>query len=234
MSSKLSKREQEIYKILGPDLGSIIFNKLKNDIDDINSIKKSDIINMVYHLCNYVDSTTISYESLDAISLTKIQNIWINFFNQYKKTYDTQNYIEKNKIILDYRENGIGFYWIDLQKLFCIESMLRMEDCGRVNYGHTTLELREQTKDSNISHMIIVYETESGNIRQVKGKSNSKPNESVWVWFYKFLLDTDYKINKYIPTYKPENDLTLLDFNSLQKSSIYIKHPNLNKPTTIL
>lgn len=233
MSSKLSKREQIIFKILGPELGSLVFNKLKNDIDDITTIPKQDMLNMIYQLCNYIDSTT-TYDNLNTISIYDIKKIWLDFFNDYKQTYNPKTYVESNKIILDYREKGIGYYWVDLEKMFCIDSMIRMEDCGRVNYGHTTLELREETTDSNISHMIIVYEIESGNIRQVKGKSNQKPPQSIWIWFYNFLCDTDYKIHKYIPTYKPENDLTILDFDTTQKSSIYMKHPNLIKPTNIL
>ena len=112
--------------------------------------------------------------------------------------------------------------------------MIRMQDCGRVNYGKTTLELREQTESSNISHMIIVYDYKSGNIHQVKGKRSLKPPISYWEWFYKFLMDTDYKINEYVPTYKADTDLTTSNFDSFQKTSIYNKHPNLNKTKTIL
>ena len=117
----------------------------------------------------------MSYHKLDDINLSDIKNIWESFLNDYKKNYNTSNYIEKNKIILDYRINGIGFYWVDLEKLFCIESMVRMQDCGRVNYNHTTLELRQQFLNRNESHMIVVYDTITNNINQVKGKKSSKP-----------------------------------------------------------
>jgi hypothetical protein len=232
MSNKLSKKKQIILKILGPDLGGLIFDKIRTDISDLPT---HEMLSIIYSMCNYIDSNTnISYYKLDDIKLSDIRNIWLNFLNEFKQSYNSANYIEHNKIILDYRENNIGYYWVDLQKLFCIESMIRMEDCGRVNYGKTTLELREQTDSSNISHMIIVYEYETGNIRQVKGKSSLKPPISEWVWFYKFLMDTDYKINEYIPTYKPKTDLMVSDLNLFQRMSIYSKHPNLNKTKSIL
>lgn len=231
--SNLSKNEQTALKILGPNLGLLIFDKIKNNIGE--EISKQNMLKLAYAVCNYVDSNpNMGYDKIDTIDLSDIENIWLNFLNEYKKNYNTLNYVEKNKIILDYRINGIGFYWVDLEKLFCIESMIRMEDCGRVNYGKTTLELREQTEVSNISHMIIVYDYKSGNIHQVKGKRSLKPSDSHWIWFYKFLMDTDYKINEYIPTFKPDTDLTVSNLNTFQKTSIYNKHPNLNKTKTTI
>jgi hypothetical protein len=226
------KKEEMILKILGPDLGVLIFNKIKPYIDEMS---KQNILNLTYSICNYIDSNpNKSYNNLDDINLNDIRNIWLEFLNEFKERYDPTTYIEHNKIILDYRKNDIGYYWVDLRKLFCIESMIRMEDCGRVNYGNTTLELREQTQTSNVSHMIVVYEYETGNIRQIKGKSSLKPSVSHWEWFYKFLMDTDYKINEYVPTFKPNTDLVISDLNPFQKTSIYNKHPNLNKTKTIL
>jgi hypothetical protein len=230
----LNKIKKNAIKIIGNDLANIIIEKIKNNLIIIQNKKEKEINNIIYSVFNYIDSVENSnYNLINNLNLNNIEDIWKNYLNEYKAKYSTFQFKEKNKIILDYRKNGIGYYWVDLEKLFCIESMIRMEDCGRVNYGNTTLELREQTIDSNISHMIIVYEIESGNIRQVKGKSNQKPPKSIWIWFYNFLCDTDYKINKYIPTYKPENDLKLLDFDVNEKETIYLHQPNL-KPTNIL
>jgi hypothetical protein len=230
MPSKNTKKKEMIFTVLGPVLGEIIFNKLNMDIDNINSISKNEMLSIVYSMCNYIDSNSnITYMDLDSINLSKIQNIWIDFFEKFKNTYNPKTYVEHNKIILDYRESGIGYYWVDLEKMFCIESMYRMQDCGRVNYGHTTLELRKQTSESNTSHMIIVYENKTGNIRQVKGKSNLKPDESVWVYFYKFLCDTTYIINNYVPTYKSENDLKISDFSNDIQLELSKKYSNIKQ-----
>jgi len=217
-----------IKKIIGERIGNIIINKLYKDINTFEKLSDNIIYESVYSLCNYIDSNpTMSYHKLDDINLSDIKNIWESFLNDYKKNYNTSNYIEKNKIILDYRINGIGFYWVDLEKLFCIESMVRMQDCGRVNYGHTTLELRQQFLNRNESHMIVVYDTITNNINQVKGKKSSKPNKKYWEWFYKLLMDSDYKINKYSPTYKSQSDLKIIDLPINSQLDIYLKHPNL-------
>lgn len=228
------KIEKILFKILGKENGNLVFLKLKNDIPDLLDEQNKHILKIVYPLCNFIDSNdTFNYQKLNEINLNNIKSLWDDFLKEFKINYSKTQYIEKNKIILDYRENQIGHYWVDLEKLFCIESMIRMEDCGRVNYGHTTLELREQTTTSNVSHMIIVYETETGNIRQVKGKSSSTPNITKWEYFYRFLIETDYKINEYVPTYKPETDLTVSQLTLTQKTSIYNKHSTLNKTKQI-
>lgn len=222
------KIEKSIKKIIGDDIGNIIIDKLKTDIKDIKKMSDKTIINIVYSLCNYVDSNKdITYDNLENVNLNDITNIWNVFLNDYKNKHNTLNYIEKNKIIADYREDGIGYYWVDLEKLFCIESMVRMRDCGRVNYGRTTLELRQQLLDKNESHMIIVYNTLTNDINQIKGEKGSKPNKKYWGYFYKLLMESDFKINKYTPTYKPESDLKITDLPVNLQSSIYLKHPKL-------
>ena len=112
--------------------------------------------------------------------------------------------------------------------------MVRMQDCGRVNYGHTTLELRQQFLDRNESHMIVVYDTITNNINQIKGKQSSKPNKKYWEYFYKFLMDNSYCINEYVPTYKSEFDLYVSDFSSHIQNEIYKKYPNLNKIKSLI
>lgn len=224
------QKDKILYKILGEEIGDLIFSKLKNDISNIDNLSNKEMLKIVYPLCNLIDSNeTFNYYKLNEINLSNIKSLWNDFLKEFKINYFKTRYIEKNKIILDYRQNEFGHYWVDLEKIFCVESMIRMEDCGRVNYGHTTLELREQTTTSNVSHMIIVYETETGNIRQVKGKSSLKPDTSKWEYFYRFLIETNYKINEYVPTYKPETDLTIPQLTLTQKTSIYNKHPTLNK-----
>jgi hypothetical protein len=230
MSNTLSKKEKNAIKILGNDLANIIINKIKVDFLNLNYITEKRFNNIIYSIFNYIESNpSLSYSDIDSMDLKIIENVWDSYLQKYISNYTSTNFVETNKIIDDYRINGIGLYWVDLEKLFCIDSMIRMNDCGRVNYGHTTLELREQLDDSNESHMIIVYEIKTGNIRQVKGKSSQKPDSKYWKYFYKFLINTSYKINEYVPTYKSESDLNILDFPINIQKEIYLKHPTLNK-----
>ena len=222
------KIEDSIKKIIGEKIGNIIFEKLNVEMDSFEKIPDKTVYNIVYSLCNYIDSNKdMSYNDIKNIDINKITDMWGDFLNGYKKKFTTLNYKEKNKIILDYRINGVGFYWVDLEKLFCIESMVRMQDCGRVNYGHTTLELRQQFLDRNESYMIVVYDTTTNDINQIKGKKSSKPNKKYWEYLYKLLIDSDYKINEYTPTYKPESDLKMSDLPLILQSTIYLKHPKL-------
>ena len=217
-----------IEKIIGKIISNIIINKLFKNTNTLEKLSDTEIYKIIYSLCNYIDSNKdISYDDVTSIDITLIIDTWKSFLNDYKKTYNTSNYVEKNKVILDYRINGIGFYWVDLEKLFCIESMIRMQDCGRVNYGHTTLELREQSLENNKSHMIVVYNTITNDINQIKGKKSSKPNKKYWEYFYKLLMDSDYKINEYTPTYKSESDLKIKELPHTLQSDIYLKHPKL-------
>jgi hypothetical protein len=112
--------------------------------------------------------------------------------------------------------------------------MIRMEDCGRVNFGNTTLELREQTETNNVSHMILVYEVKSKNIKQIKGKQNTKPMSEYWIYLFKLLMESEYIFNQYVPTYKPENDLLISEFSDSLQLAIYSKHPNLNKSNNLM
>jgi hypothetical protein len=227
-STDLIQKEKKIFKILGENIGGLIFEKMKVDIPNLNLLSSRDFHNLVYIISNYIDTNPeLNYQSIDKINLNEVKKKWIKFLKNYKKNYNTLNYEEKNKVILDYRIKNIGFYWVDLEKTFCIESMIRMNDCGRVSYGHTTIELREQFESKNESHMIVVYETITGNIKQVKGKNGEYPPKIYWEQFYNFLTQSNYKINKYVPTYKPENDLKIKDLPDNLKSTIYMKYPKL-------
>lgn len=221
------------YKDIKKVLGDSAVRNVSNLLDD--NISPNSLGNILNIIGNYVDVfLNGDYELLQNITLNEVFSIWKKYYNTKLESYSSLDYVEKNKVIVDYREDGIGFYWVDLEKEFCIESMIRMKDCGRVNYGNTTLELRKQSNKENTSHMIIVYEKNSGNIRQVKGRFNSKPNKKYWKYFYGFLMDTDYLINEYIPTYKPFNDLLVSDLLLEEQLSIYKKYPNLKKNKSII
>lgn len=223
---------RSVVKVLGPSATPFVENFLtrnKNFLEEKTLSTKLTVIG------NYVSLLQNgSYAELDKINSNQLLEVYENYVEAYKKNYTTENYQESNKVIFDQRVDGLGLYWVDLQKEFCIESMIRMKDCGRVNYGNTTLELREQLHNGNVSHMIIVYERKTGAIRQVKGKHNSKPSEDCYKYFYDFLMNTDYKISKYIPTYKSENDLKVEELPVNLQLDIYSKLPKLKKVKTII
>lgn len=217
--------EDNIKKIIGEEIGNVIIKKLREEIVDFEKIPEKTIYNMVYSLCNYVDSN--NKISIYNVNFNEIFNIWDNFLTEHKKNYNSYDYKETNKVIADYRIGDIGYYWVDINKLFCIDSMIRMKDCGRVNYGNTTFELRESTENESLSHVIIVFNLKDKLILQIKGKSSKLPEKKYWHLIYRFLLDFPEEINGYTPTFKPETDFKIQYLTLEEQKSIFLKQPKL-------
>lgn len=216
-----------IIKCLGPNCVTYVYDFIQNNKHLTKKIKIASQLNTIgnyVHLLHNGD-----YSKLIGKIWTDLVEEYQTYVSNYKKTYDTINFDEKHKIIWDSRIEGIGYYWVDLETEFNIDSMVRMEDCGRVNYGNTTLELREQKPNRNVSHIVVVYEKNTGNIKQIKGKKNSKPSIKYYEYIGNLLTETNYSFNEYIPTYKPENDLLISDLPLCLQFTIYSKHPNLKR-----
>jgi hypothetical protein len=228
MPSNIIVKEKSVKTILGQDNGQIVFDKIMVETDSLKKISDKRVKELTYTISNYIETVCDSdYSILQHKTIKEIEDLWGSWVHEFKSSYNTKNHNETNKILLDRRVDGIGFYWVDLEKEFCIESLIRMDDCGRVNYGDTTIELREQTETENLSWVIIVYDTVKKNIRQIKGKNNQKPDIIYWPHISDFLLNTDYTINGYIPQFKSENDLKMTDFNVEIRNQIRNKHQNL-------
>ena len=218
---------KSISKVLGPESEPFVYRFIQDNKQFLKNITLPTQLNTIGNYVYLMDEG--NYSILDNIDAETLFKNYKNLVSNFKNTYNTDNFIETNKVIWDGRVNGYGFYWVDLGKEYCIESMIRMQDCGRVNFGNTTLELREQRSKDNISHMIVVYERKSGNIKQIKGKQNTKPDKLYWIYLYFLLVDSGYLFNEYIPTYKPENDLLISEFSNSLQFAIYSKHPNLKR-----
>jgi hypothetical protein len=223
---------KKILKSLGPNAVTHVYDFIKNNNKFLKDISLGSQLNSIG---NYVHlKYQGDYSRLNNYNAEYLFTEYEEYVSEFRKKYNTKNFIEKNKIILDNRIDNIGFYWIDIEKEYCIESMIRMEDCGRTNYGSTTLELREQKIDSNESHMIVVYEINSCDIKQIKGKRNEKPHEKYWQRLYDLLVKSDYEFNRYTPSYKPENDLLISDLPINLQIEIYKRHRNLSKNQTLI
>jgi hypothetical protein len=225
MPSKNNKIIQSIEKVLGPHSNPYTYNFINNNKTYLKNYTLPSQLNTIGNYVHLLGDG--NYSCLNNITAELLYDTYIKYIQDFKLKYNNTNYVEHNKIILDERIDGVGFYWVDLQNEFCVESMIRMEDCGRVNFGNTTLELREQTKTNNVSHMILVYEVKSKNIKQIKGKQNRKPKSEHWIYLFNLLTESEYTFNQYVPTYKPENDLLISDLPVNSQLTIYSKHPNL-------
>jgi hypothetical protein len=95
------------------------------------------------------------------------------------------NYNEEHEIILDYRKNGVGFYWANLNTSMSEEEKRRMGHCGN-DSGKVLFSLRsiDEIKDGR-SHVTISYDPKTRKLGQMKGPQNRKPKQV----FFKFIID---------------------------------------------
>ena len=131
------------------------------------------------------------------------------------------NYEEdEDSIILDFRdENGMGFYWVDLQTSTCNDEQKRMGHCASTR-GDTLYSLRETRRINdkftiNKSHLTAAIEeqNEGFSILQLKGQKNSKPAEKYHQYIAKLLISPTVNIVGFGSEYDSASDFKLADLN---------------------
>jgi hypothetical protein len=131
------------------------------------------------------------------------------------------NYEEdEDSIILDFRdEDGMGFYWIDLQTSTCNDEQKRMGHCASTR-GDTLFSLRETRRINdkftiNKSHLTAAIEeqNEGFSILQLKGQKNSKPAEKYHKYIAQLLIDPKVDIVGFGSEYDSASDFKLADLN---------------------
>jgi len=171
------------------------------------------------------------------------EDTFITIYDKSKEWHDSLkgssgdiNYIENNEIIIDFRdENGIGFYWCNLNTNISDEECERMGHCGRTARGNNLFSLRQfrqinKNYTINTSHLtasISMY----GNLMQLKGKSNSKPKEE----YHKYILpllnykttEDEYLITSFECEYDCKNDFEIVDLKDKEILKLYENRPEL-------
>jgi hypothetical protein len=219
-----------IQKISGKFLDEIIYQKIISEVKDFKKKPDSFFLENTYVILNWLDYVVDGdINTLKEKSIKDIideYNIWFNKFNE---NYSSNNYLEKNEILFDYRVNREGFYWVNLNRNRDIETSIRMDNCGRVNHNHTLIELREVINNHNLSRVLVVADR-NGGIFQIKGKSNHKPDKIYYDYIFDFLLNFE-PVTKIVYQFHPENDFKLTDLNHDQIKLLKNKKPHLfSKP----
>lgn len=142
---------------------------------------------------------------------------------------DAIDYTEEHPIIRDYRKDGIGFYWVDLETHYCDEESERMGHCGRTG-GNTLYSLRQYKPLTNghtlnSSHITAAIDGD-GEILQMKGQKNSKPKAEYHPYIIDLLLN-DEDLTGFGYEYDSENDFKISDLTEEQIRNIYAKRPEL-------
>jgi hypothetical protein len=143
------------------------------------------------------------------------------------------NYEEENEVVLDFRENGAGYYWAYLGARDCPKEAKRMGHCA--SSGGYLYSLRENKKiDENhtLNRSALTASIDSDDkLIQLKGKANSKPKDEYLPYIFKFLFlkkeDGGYLINGFGCEYKCENDFHLSDLSEEDVKHLYESRPEL-------
>lgn len=165
----------------------------------------------------------------------------VGFGNLYKKSREWHesldtgsgaiNYIEENTILRDYRKDGVGFYWSDLETNNSDEECNRMGHCGRTSSDNTIYSLRETKRINeqytiNKSHLTAAVGSSDGIIYQMKGTKNSKPKEE----FHPYIVDliiNEENIKGFGSEYQSSTDFKITDLPESDIKKVYDSRPEL-------
>ena len=141
------------------------------------------------------------------------------------------NYVEENEILLDYRDEGIGFYWVNLNTNTSDEECDRMGHCGRTSSDNTIYSLREVKRFNekytiNKSHLTAAIGNRDGIVYQMKGPKNSKPQEKYYPYIIDLLLKDEHIIG-FGSEYNSNDDFSLGDLPEDKIKEIYSQKPIL-------
>lgn len=140
------------------------------------------------------------------------------------------NYIEKNEILFDYRNNdGEGYYWVNLKTNFSSEESDRMGHCGRDSGCDTLFSLRSVDEyGENRSHVTASYNQEEKILAQIKGRKNSKPKPVYHKFIMDLLTNTKYPVRSLSKNvYLNESNFKLSDLTESQLEDIFNKNKDL-------
>lgn len=222
-------------RVIGQKNAEYVLKKVQESYPNIRKKSDQTLSEILYDVSNYVENCYNSdYIILDEKTIIDVQNLWVETISNYVLNYDSKNYIETNKILIDYRINGVGYYWVDLQTNYSIEMIARMNNCGRCNYGDNLIELREiDTNGTSYSHLVIVINNDEGVLYQIKGKETQIPDSRYSDQIFDLLMLDELTIKEYKPQFKPDKDFKLNGLNKHQLDQLKIKRPGLTPKSLI-
>jgi hypothetical protein len=204
-----------------------IINKINEESISLGRISNKELNQLIYPIVNLIDfKFNGDYSQIIDKTINDIHLMYSDWYKVVGHTFTTFNYIENNNIIFDYRINGIGYYWVDLNCYYSSEMLFRLHNCARVNSYQNFLELREYTNDGyNHSRVVIVID-KSGFINQIKGDYDIKPNMIYKDYIYDLFLN--YKeLCGFKFMFKNTTNFTLKDLSSDELNNLKKIRPEL-------
>ena len=170
-----------------------------------------------------------SYQELSFKELYDESERWHESLGVGESKFD---YNETKDIVLDFRKNDEGYYWVNLGENNCPDEAERMGHCGSTRgilYSLRSFKKIENDHTLNKSHLTASIDN-LGNLLQLKGQKNSKPtNEYHSVILPLFYLkgEDDYLINNIGYEYDSSRDFKFSDLTTEEVSKLYADRPIL-------
>jgi len=178
--------------------------------------------------------------SLDDLTILEIMSKSQEWHNSLGIAEGEINYKEPHThdVILDFRKDGEGYYWVSLNTKNSTQECNRMGHCGRSSYGYL-YSLRSDKKlpggkyTLNRSHLTAAIGGD-GILYQLKGPKNSKPKEEYHKYIEPLFFalggggeEEDYLIQGFGSEYASNQDFKLTDLPDQTIREIYNNRPEL-------
>lgn len=170
-----------------------------------------------------------SYQELSFKELYDESERWHESLGVGESKFD---YNETKDIVLDFRKNGEGYYWVNLGTGNCPDEAERMGHCAStrgVLYSLRSFKKIENDHTLNKSHLTASI-NESGSLLQLKGQKNSKPTSeyhSVILPLFYLKSEDEYLINGIGYEYDSSRDFKFSDLTNEEVSKLYSDRPEL-------
>ncbi len=239
MANKLYKHYVQRTKNYNVE-GNMTPQEIKEfSISEINKINIPTLTRIIIPIMDYIRV------GLNGNKSSLEDDSWGQIYEKQKQWHDSLNigdgainYEETHPIILDFRKDGEGYYWADLNVKNSEEECKRMGHCGRSSYGFL-YSLRSDKKlpggkfKINRSHLTAAIGTD-GIMYQLKGPKNSKPKEEYHQYIEPlfFVLggggeEDDYLIQGFGTEYASEQDFKISDLPNETIRKLYNERPEL-------
>lgn len=147
------------------------------------------------------------------------QNREANISNKYK---------EKNEIVIDYRSNGIGYYWANLNTSKSEEEGDRMGHCGN-KFGTTLFSLRGIDENGDGRSFVTLAMDSNGIVSEVHAKKNTKPKQIFIPYIIDFLINKKHPVKGLTlkNVYRPEENFQLEDLTPEVLNDLFEKNKDI-------
>lgn len=199
------------------------FNDRGNGLMDAAN-GRNNIVGIMDYIRVFLRGNIKEIQTLPFVEIDKRAREWHDSLGADSGTID---YVENNEIILDFREEGIGYYWVNLGASQCSQEEKRMGHCASsrgILYSLRSYAPIDKTNHTiNRSHLTASIDGDS--LLQLKGVKNSKPKDVYHKYIIPFILID--KIKRFGFEYDSKNDFKLEDLSEEEIKYVYEQKPIL-------